>query len=286
MLKYWIIWRCLHILMDVILLYAAFLLAYFIRVDWVFSTDFDFKTFALMSVAGGAMWILFLAFARYYRIPPRSGGKEWFDLILILVGGVIANGFLIVTYFFPQEVLFSRLISVYAFLFGALVLLFTQFVFRLFVSHLKKRNRGGYRLLIVGANRIAESFIDRIKKNPYALYEVVGVIDPYGIQKEIAGSTILGKLDKLEAICEKEHITAILQCDAFEQTINLISFCEEKDIKFQFDPALRGIFEKNLRIREVAGHTTISFVKRDFETGKQRRYSLFDKVLNQVFDID
>lgn len=287
MLKYWLLCRSVHIAIDFLLVYTAFLLAYFLRVGWIFSTDFDFPMFALMSFVGAALWVLFLAFARYYRIPPRSGAKEWYDLVLVLIGGVIANGVLIVLYFFPQEILFSRLITVYAFIFGSFALITSQVIFKLFMARLKKKQTQVYRLLIIGANRVSENFIAQVQSNPYALYKVVGVIDPYGIEKDIKGSVILGKLDKLESICKSEGITAILQCDAFEQTINLISFCEEHNIKFQFDPALRGIFEKNLRIREVAGHTTISFVKRDFaDASKQKRYALFDAVLNQVFDID
>ena len=88
-------------------------------------------------------------------------------------------------------------------------------------------------------------------------------------------------------VCEKENVTAIIQCDAYEHTLNIISLCEEKNIKYQFDPALRGIYEKNLRIREVAGQTMISFVKRDFDSSKKRTvYALFDRVLKQVFDVD
>src|SRR6056297_548707 len=109
MLKYWLLCRSLHIACDFVFVYAAFLLAYFLRVGWIFSTDFNFTMFALMSAFGAALWILFLAFARYYRIPPRSGSKEWYDLVLVLIGGIIANGVLIVLYFFPQEILFSRL---------------------------------------------------------------------------------------------------------------------------------------------------------------------------------
>ncbi|NCP67599.1 hypothetical protein GW756_05000 [bacterium] len=287
MLKYWLSWRMAHIIFDIVLVYFAFLMAYFIRVNWVFSTDFNFFLFAAMAAVGSVVWVAFLAFARYYRVPPRSGGKEWYDLALLLLGGVVANGMLIVIYFFPQEILFSRLISVYAFVFGSAALLFTQVAFKLFMARVKKSDRKVYRLLIVGANNVSENFIKQLEKSPYALYKVVGVIDPYGLKKEIAGSKVLGKLDKLELICEQEKVSAILQCDAFEQTLNLISFCEQHDIKFQFDPALRGIFEKNLRIREVAGHTTISFVKRDFNNqGKRKRYTFFDAVLNQVFDID
>ena len=145
MLKYWITGRLLHLLLDLLLVYAAFLLAYFIRVNWVFSTDFDFALFAAMAFIGAIVWISFLAFSRYYRVPPRSGGKEWYDLVLLLIGGVVANGMLIVVYFFPQEILFSRLICVYAFVFGSAALLFTQVAFKLFMARGKKSDRNVYR---------------------------------------------------------------------------------------------------------------------------------------------
>lgn len=287
MFKHLILFRLGNIVLDLILLYAAFLLAYFVRVGWVFSSDFPFVLYALLSLVGAGLWWGFLIFTKYYRIPPRSGVQQWYDLGLILAGGVVANGFLIVSYFFPREILFSRLLSLYAFLFGVAVLCLTQLVVRYCLTRRQSKLMKRYRTLIIGANTVSQKLITAIESAPYALYEVIGVIDPYGLKKTIEGSVVLGKLDKLGEVCDKEGITAIIQCDAYEHTLNIISFCEEKNIKYQFDPALRGIYEKNLRIREVAGQTMISFVKRDFESGSKRRlYDVFDRVLKQVFDVD
>ena len=286
MSRRWIYFRIIHILLDILGIYAAFLLAYFVRVGWIFSTDFTFTTFSLLSLLAALAWSGFLLLAKYYRIPPRSESRVWFDVMLALLGGAMAAGLLIVLYFFPKEVLFSRLITVYGFLFGSAWLLVTQWLFRLFLQRAKKKQKENYRTLIIGANKIAEKLIHAIETNKYAPYSIVGVIDPYGLHKKIKGSQILGKLNKLEDVCEQEKITAIIQCDAFEHTVNLISLCDEKNIKFQFDPALRGIFEENLRIREVAGITMISFVQRDFSGTKKFRYRMIDWVLRQVFDID
>ena len=281
MFKRLIFWRTLHILADLCFVYSAFLLAYFLRVGFLFSSDFPFWLYAGVSLLGSGLWVSFLGFTKYYRIPPRSGGAQYYDFVLVVLGGVIANGFLIISYFFPREILFSRLITVYAFVFGVLALFLSQLVFR---SLFTKKLVRPYKTLIIGANTVSEKLIAAINTNPYALYEVIGIIDPYGLKK---GPTILGKLDKLTEVCESAGITAIIQCDAYEHTLNIISFCEEKNIKYQFDPALRGIYEKNLRIREIAGQTMISFVKRDFESQSKRRlYGVFDKVLKQVFDVD
>ncbi len=286
MSKNWIYWRVGHIIVDVLGVYGAFLLAYFIRVGWIFSTDFPFQLFAILGAGAMVVWIGFLIFSKYYRIPPRSGGRVWFDFLLSVFGGALAVGILIVTYFFPREILFSRLIGVYIFVFGILWLAITQWIFRSILAWAKRHEKNVYKTVIVGANRVAEKLIHAIETNPYAPYKIMGVIDPYGMAKHIQGSRILGKLDKLETICQEQGITALIQCDGFEHTLNLISLCDEKKIKFQFDPALRGVFEDNLRIREVAGVTMISFVQRDFSGRKKLKFRFIDWVLRQVFDVD
>ncbi len=287
MLKHWIILRTLHILIDILGVLGAFFLAYFVRVGWIFSTDFDFTPYAYASILATLTWIGFLGFAKYYRIPPRSGKRVFFDLALILCGGIIASSFLVIIYFFNQELFFSRLINIYIIVFGVSFLLISQWVFRFLLMWQKSRNLFLYQTLIIGANPVAAKLIEAIDKNPYAPHHIVGVIDPYGLHKTIKGSTILGKLDRLDAACKKHKVNCMIQCDAYEHTLNMISFCEEKNIKYQFDPALRGVFEENLRIRYIADQTMISFVKRDFESKNKRfQYKIVDGVLRQIFDVD
>ncbi|MCF7918171.1 hypothetical protein K9L27_04235 [Candidatus Gracilibacteria bacterium] len=295
MSRSWIYLRIVQILVDLLGVYGAFLLSYFLRVGWILSTDFPFRPFACASIFSVIFWIGFLILSKYYRIPPRSGGRVGYDFLLALLGGSIGVGLMIVTYFFRSELFFSRLINIYSIFFGSLFLFLSQLVFRSLMALQKKRGKDVYRTLIVGANRVAEKLIQSIETNAYAPYRVVGVIDPYGLYKnskfKISNSKkdmvpLLGKLDKLEIVCHQQKITALIQCDAFEHTINLISFCDENNIKFQFDPALRGIYEENLRIREVAGQTLISFVQRDYSGTKKTTYRIIDWILRQVFDVD
>lgn len=287
MLKNWIFWRTTQIVLDFLLLLLACALAYFMRVGWIFSSDFSFGLFAVLSLLAVLIWQGFLLFTRYYRVPPRSGKRVWFDIWLVLIGGAIANGFLIVTYFFPREILFSRWISVGIFVLGVVFLLSSQWLFRQLLAWQKRSQKQVYKTLIVGANRIALQLIHNIENDKYAPYSIVGVIDPYGLEKQVGKTKVLGKLNKIEGVCKQEGITAIIQCDGFEHTLNLISLAEEKNIKFEFVPALRGIFEENLRLREMAGSTMISFVKRDFTDDKKRTtYRWVDRILRVVFDVD
>ena len=286
MFKKWIYIRLMQILIDFIGIYLATIFIYFWRVGWIISSDFPFYLFAVIGFASSLIWILFLLFTKYYRIPPRSGSRSLYEIALIFVGGIISIGIMIVSYFFPREILFSRLIAIGILFSGFFWHVMTRALFRLLLAKYKKSSKNIYQTLIIGSNRVAEKLIEKIKKDEFAPYEICGVIDPYGFSAEIKGTNVLGKLDILNTICEQKKITAIIQCDAFEHTLNIISLCDKNNIKFQFDPALRGIFEENLRIREIAGQKMISFVQRDFSGIKKVKFKFIDWILNQVFDVD
>ena len=286
MSKNWIFVRAIQIFVDAIGIFSAFIFAYFLRVGFIFSSDFPFFPFAKISAAATFFWSAFLIFTKFYRVPPRSGSRRFFDFFLIFLGGAIAIAFLLVTFFFEKNLFFSRLLNFYALIFGATFLIFSNFLFLRILANFKKNEKKIYRTIIVGANRTAEKIISAIEKNAFAPHKIVGVIDPYGIAKKIRGAEILGKLNRLEKICDEQKISSIIQCDAFEHTINLISICDEKKIKFQFAPALRGILEENLRIRETAGINFLSFVQRDFRGAKKIKFKIVDFLLRQIFDVD
>ena len=148
------------------------------------------------------------------------------------MGGIVAVATLILIYYFQRELLPSRLITLYILVFGVFCLFVSGFLFRFVLRWQKEKKIRTYRTLVIGANPVAEKFVSQIKNSPYDLHHVIGVIDPYGVYKKIDGSEILGKLDKLGVVCEKYKINSILQCDAYEQAINIISFCDEKNIKY------------------------------------------------------
>ena len=281
----WIWRRMIQIVLDLFIVWGMFLLAYFVRVEWVFSTDLLFQPFAITSLAASVAWVGILALSKVYRLPPRSGARRGFDVAMILTGGVVAVGVLIVLYFFQQELVFSRLLGIYALAFGSVWLLISQKIFRLWLANAKIKGRG-YRTLIIGANRVSEKFVSRVQYDNYAPFQIVGVIDPYGLAKTFTGTKLLGKLDQLETVCAKEKITAIVQCDAFEHTLSIVSFCEEHDIKFQFLPSLRGVFEDNLRLREIAGIRVGSLVQRNYKGVQLTKFRLIDALLRQIFDVD
>lgn len=288
MSRHWLWWRVIQIIIDFFGVWGMAILAYFARVGWILSTDFPFGLYVVMSGIAALVWISVLLFNQFYRVVPVSGKTEFIlQNAKILLGGSIAVGVMIVSYFFPKETLFSRWIGVYILIFGSLWLFVSNEIYREFIAWQKKHDKKSvYRTLIVGANRVSEKIIDRLTKDRFAPYKIVGVIDPYGLAAKNFKGKILGKLNKLEDVCDRERVTAMIQCDGFEHTLSLISFCDQRSIKFQFDPALRGVFEGNLRLRKSADIPFISFVQRDYQGTKKLKFKAIDWALRNVFDID
>lgn len=287
MSKKWLWWRLVQIGFDLFFLWGLSMLAYFVRVEWVFSTDFPFALFAVLSWLSSVVWVLVLLMTKYYRvIPSHELAARFSQWIKIFLAGCLAVGFLIVSYFFPREVLFSRLIGVYILAFGSVYLLLSDALYRFVIRWQKKHSPDQlYRTVLVGANRVAENIIKRLTDDPYAPHLIVGVIDPYGLAAPNIKPLVLGKLNTLETVCAEQKINYMLQCDAFEHTLNLITFCDQQDIKFEYAPALRGVVETNLRLRNRSGLMLQSFVQRNYRGVKKKWFTVIDWVLDRVFDV-
>ena len=275
-------------MLDLGLIYLSFLGAYWGRIGGFVSTDFPFWPYAQISLIAALVWWGVLLLSTYYRIPPRTGVRAWYDFGSILLGALAGISTLVLIYFFQRELFFSRLVNVYVLVLGLGGLWGSRALFLLWLKQAKKQGKALYKTLIIGANHVSQRLIRSIDEDPYTPYQVIGVIDPYGFTEPGWGSVpLLGKLDRLQDLIESERATALIQCDAFEHTLNLIAICKKYQLKFHFEPALRGVYDQNLRLRMVAGQILVSYVERDFPRKiKTRYYQFVDWVLRHVFDID
>ena len=120
MIKQLLIFRFIHIIIDFLGIFSAFLLAYFLRIGWIFSSDFLFWPYAKASFFASIIWVLFLLFTRFYKIfPENSRTEKLLQGFKIFGGGVLAVGFLIVFYFFKSDLFFSRMINLLSLLGGS-----------------------------------------------------------------------------------------------------------------------------------------------------------------------
>ncbi len=239
---------------DFILILISFILAYFLRVGFIFSTDFPFDTYASIFIPTSIAWMLFLFFQKIYSSEPISKRRLFFTIINSNLVGITI---FVLIFFYKRDIFFSRLILVYVWTIANVLLIANSWLFRVAQFHIYKKGIGTKKTLIVGANKSAEEAIYNFKKNePY--YEPVAILDAYGTKKkEILGVPVLGKMNSLEEIVKEKNIEVIVQADCIEQSLNLIHFAEVNNIDYLLIPSLLGVY-KNESMSQIGKLPVIS----------------------------
>ena len=155
----------------------------------------------------------------------------------------------VLIYFYNRELFFSRLIPVYAFIISFVLLFINNLIFRKFYSIKTIRENYWKRTLIIWANQSAENLIKNLLKNG-SIRQVIWIIDAYWTKKkEIMWIKVLWKMNKFEQVINKYNVDEIIQADNQEQTLNIVTFCENRWISYYLIPSLSSwLFHENLEV--------------------------------------
>lgn len=243
--------KVLQIAVDALLIMGAFVLAYFLRIGFYFSSTFPFQNYVLVALITLPFTLLFMFFIRAYKLSQQIiSWRHLQRLTLVAVENVFV--FMIVYYFTYRE-FFSRLILIYLFL---LTLAFTytwHLIFRWILKKASSKEVGIYRALIIGSNRPAEAIVSLLMNEKSYIKPVAALSAHGGSKKMMQGIPVLGKMNLFEKTIAEQSIDIIIQVDHLEQSLNIINYALAKNIKYLMPPELLGIFQGNQLIEEVEG---------------------------------
>lgn len=242
--------KTLQIAVDGLLILAAFALAYFLRVGFVFSTRFSFASYILIALLTTPLTLLFMFFIRAYKMSQLILSWRHFQRLTLVA---IENVFVfMILYYFAYRVFFSRLLLIYLFL---LTLIFTylwHLLFRWILKEAFSREIGVYRALIIGNNRPAEAIV-RLLIDEKSHIRPVAVISGQGGKNMVAGVPVVGRMNLFEKTIAERNIDVIIQVDNLEQSLNIINYALQNNIRYMMPPELLGIFQGHQMIEEVEG---------------------------------
>ncbi len=243
--------KILQIVVDGILILGAFALAYFLRIGFIFSTDFPFDQYMIIALITMPITLIFMFFARTYKLTQQIKSVRHMQRIAFVAIENVAV--FMVLYYFAYHNFFSRLILVNIFLLTFLFVYFWHRIFRWIMQKSAEKEIGVYRTLIIGANRPAEEIIKHLLKHKSHI-KPVAIIDAFGSGKSvIAGIPVVGKMNMFEKAIAQHGIDHILQVDHLEQTLNIINYALQNNIKYTMPPELLGIFQGHQSIEEIEG---------------------------------
>lgn len=244
------------LLTDAALYCAAYVLAYFLRVGWILSSDLPFSVFlsaVLLTIPG---WLFVMITMRCFGLTrPQASLKT---IAYIAYAGIIGMAGFALVFYFLQQTLFSRSLLLLAGLLSITIIALWHMLFDRIQRRVLRAGTPTYPLLVIGANRIAEHIVRTLQESR-SPFTPVAILDGRGSGlKTVAGVPVLGKLDRLEDTLRSHRITHLLQCDLLEQSINLASVCREHHITYLLLPVTLGVVEKDVPAEMLEGTPVIS----------------------------
>jgi FlaA1/EpsC-like NDP-sugar epimerase len=241
----------LWLIADLAVFVGSYVLAYFLKVGWIFSTDFPFEPYLIVALLVSPLWLLVLLSTRTFALL-RSQGTLW-TAARIAYSCIVGTALFSLTYFFIFFLFFSRLLLFMALILSTIAVWLTHLIFEQILRRSLRRHPPTFPTLIVGVTRESAALVRRLneRRSPLA---PVAILDGSGTKEtSVDGVPVLGKLNKLEETLRNFGITHLIQCSDLEQSLNLLSACRSHGITYLLLPSVLGIVERDERVDSLEG---------------------------------
>ena len=238
---------------DLAVFVGCYALAYFLRVGFIFSTDFPFDRFITATLLVAPAWLAMLVGTRTFALLRSQRSAKTFAYVVF--AGIGGAALFSLTYYFLFGAFFSRMLLATALLLSIACTWAWHLALGFVVRNAMRGARPTHPTIVVGATRESAALIKALKekKNPLV---PVAVLDGKGTKDPaIEGVPVEGKLNKLEETMEKHRVTHLIQCSDLEQSLNLLSACRRRGVTYMMLPSVLGIVERDERIETLEGRS-------------------------------
>lgn len=231
--------RLFEVLLDLILVTAAYYSAYLLRFEgpvyYLIGENFRMFLMSLPTVMASQIFC-FYVMGVYRGVWEATGLSDLIDYIkAITAGTVMAMLILLFIYRFES---FSRAVFIIYWILMLLLVSLSRLSFRLVDEGVKKGRQKGKPVLIYGAGAGGRMVAKEIENNPSLGLVIRGFVDdnPRKLRKKIMGYTVLGGREDLEKIVRKAGIQEIIisfKSNAEETRRALKNLCQKMDVEVE-----------------------------------------------------
>jgi len=158
----------------------------------------------------------------------------------ILKINVIGLLVLITALYVIEVGVYSRYLLAMFAVFSTTFMIIERFFFRSFLRYFRKKGYNQQYMLVIGAGELGEKFANKIQKNFYVGYNIMGFLDDNMlIGEKISNSTVIGSIDDLENVIVNNIIDmAIITIGSrhYKLIENLLNTLEKYGVKAEIVP--------------------------------------------------
>lgn len=289
--------RILLVMMDVLMLVAAFVLGYAARVYVPLpAVPIDppplSSYFGTMLLHVGAVLTVFYFSRLYHQRRAISRIDHARDLIgAVTIGSVLAFGMQeLIFRDTPLEVDYLRGTFFYNTALSAALVVMGRETHRIIQWSVKRRGIARDNLLIIGTGRIARDIAQRIQNNPQFGYNIVGVVSgqikPKG---QVLGIPVLGLYEELPAIIDAygvEQVIIALPEARRSEIVDLITLCQRGRVDIKIYPDIFAYIAGDLNVDDLGGTpllTVRDIALRGWKLSLKRGMDIIVSLLGLIF---
>lgn len=256
----------LHVLMDVMIMVASYVLAYLIK---FYIIDAGTTNEGVLPVRDYFIVLIFLVpgYVILYFLcgvyGPKRTVKQRHEFITILQANTLGMAFyIIVLYLVIREINYSRLMMGIFYILNIFITCLSRVVLRTMLRTIRKKGYNIKHVLVVGYSRAAEQYIDRLGWNPQWGYKVCGILDdtvPAGTLYK--GIRVLGRLENLEVILpqnELDEVAIALALRDYDNLERVVNICEKSGVHTKFIPDYNSVIPTRPYTEDLMGLPVIN----------------------------
>lgn len=243
-----LVFNALLVPLDFLMLLAAGLSAYFLRVSSLISGfrpvqfNLPFQNFIWLTFLIIPFWLIIFAFTGLYKLKiTRSTIEEFFGVIIASSAGFMA---VIVFIFLRGEFFDSRFIILAGWFFAVFFVMTGRVLARQIQKFLiKNYDFGIHKVLVIGRDNLSRMIVDYIEKQPASGYKIVKHL----FQPDIS---------EVRVSVGNPGIDEVILADPDypkEKVLELVDFCNESRLTFKFVPNLFQTLTINVGVDTFTG---------------------------------
>lgn len=251
------------ILIDAVVLIAAFVIAYILRVQYdprplltnIYAFDYLFSFLLIVP-----FWIAVFALIGLYQ--PNTYNRRLVEWSKIAVGSFI--GILLVIgweYVSNKDLFPARLVAVYAFIGSFVLIVLEREVLRWIRSLMFRYGKGIKRLLIIGSSGATSDIAHNLADTKHSGYQVVAVAGPKKLLPDGFDAHHYSRVEDALKNIEVDQITAIIQTDLYENSQRnqrILSTAQEHHIDYSFIPGEAEFYSGKNTVDVFLGYPMIT----------------------------
>ncbi len=245
-----------HIILDFLLLLAAYWGTYFVKIVWIDKA----QTAEIIDLYVQYMYLVLPLYVLLYLLCQFYTSKRstWVtDVIKAAQANALGTLILTLLFYLQREQNISRLFLLYFAVVNVTLLCLERIALRFILRFVRRKGIHSWRILVVGYSKAAQAYIDRIKSYSNLDRKVCGILDdekPQGFAYR--GVEVIGTLENLSELLAKnelEEVVVTLQLSEYTKLEEIVKLCEKSGVHTKFVPDYQNIIPTRPYTEDMAG---------------------------------